>query len=171
MILFRFDIFIINFWKLKMRYFLIAFALFLFIASESRSQGDTLVINLKIGQVEKIAVSEIQKIQFENATGVEEQSRQSNILDVTGNYPNPFKEQTNIEFEIRTPGNIVLIIYDNKGNTIQELECKNCTAGKNTLQWNCLDKYNNKVQSGVYYYEVRFNNEIQSKKMILSDRM
>ena len=131
------------------------------------AQSDSLIIKLKNNQTEKIAVSQIQKIQFENVTAVDEQTKFSNSLTVRENYPNPFKEQTNIEFEIASTGNAEVIIYDNSSNQIQKLVCENCQAGKNTLLWNCTDMKNNRVNSGVYYYEVRFNNEIQSKKMIL----
>jgi flagellar hook assembly protein FlgD len=149
-----------------MRLFLITFALILFIVTESRSQSDTLIINLKSGQVEKIAVSQIHKIQFENITAVAEQSKPSNGLAVIGNYPNPFEEQTSIEFEIASAGYVEVIINDINGNHIQTLKCDNCQTGKNTIQWNCLDKLNNKIRAGVYFYEVRFKNEIQSKKMM-----
>jgi len=84
--------------------------LFLCLSFESNAQGDTLVINLKNSQVEKIAVSQIAKIQFENITAVEEQFKPSNGLAIKGNYPNPFAEQTNIEFEIGSSGNVEVII-------------------------------------------------------------
>ena len=67
---------------------------------ESKAQSDTLVINLKNGNTEKIAVSQIQKIQFENVTSVKEPQTVNSNLQLSGNYPNPFAEQTNIEFEI-----------------------------------------------------------------------
>jgi len=131
------------------------------------AQGDTLVINLKNGQTEKIAVIQIQKIQFENILSVKENPSVIDNLNVEQNYPNPFSEQTSLEFEIVTSGNVEIIIYDNTGTLIQTLKCENCQAGKNSLPWNCLDFNNNRVQSGVYYYEVRFGSEVQAKKMIL----
>jgi len=140
---------------------LIAYSISLF------AQTDTLVIKLKNNQIEKIAVSSIKTIKFENVTSVNEPNQSLSGLAVSGNYPNPFREQTNIEFEIVEPGNVAIMIYDNLGNQIQKLECTNCQVGKNSLQWNCIDKNNNRVQSGTYYYEVRFNSEVLTKKMIL----
>jgi len=134
---------------------------------ESIAQTDTLVINLKNNQVEKIDISQIKMIKFENVVSVDELSQQTRNLTLKGNNPNPFNEQTLIEFEIMKSGNVEIFIYDNAGNQIQKLECNNCTTGKNSILWNCLDKNSNRVPSGVYYYEVRFDNEIQSKKMIL----
>ena len=150
-----------------MKFLILSLVLTLSCIFESIAQSDSLIIKLKNNQTEKIAVSQIKKIQFENVTDVNEQIKQTGNLAISGNYPNPFKELTNIEFEINFPGNVTTIIYDNSGNLVQKLVCENCLVGKNTLLWNCLDKNNNRVQSGVYYYEVQFNNEIQAKKMIM----
>lgn len=150
-----------------MKLLITAFAILIAYSVSVYAQTDTLVIKLKNNQIEKIAVSTIKTIKFENVTSVNEPNQSLSGLAVTGNYPNPFQEQTNIEFEIASIGNVEVIIYDNSGKQIQKLECNNCQIGKNTLPWNCLDKNNNRVESGTYYYEVRFNNEVQSKKMIL----
>lgn len=150
-----------------MKLLITAFAILIAYSVSTYAQTDSLVIKLKNNQIEKIAVSTIKTIKFENVTSVNEPNQSLSGLAVTGNYPNPFQEQTNIEFEIASIGNVEVIIYDNSGKQIQKLECNNCQIGKNTLPWNCLDKNNNRVESGVYYYEVRFNNEVQSKKMIL----
>jgi len=150
-----------------MKIFFICLILSLTLALESKAESDTLIIQMKNGTSEKIDVSQIQKIKFENITAVNEQNKQASILVATGNYPNPFGEQTSIEFEIAMPGNVEVIIYDNTGNQIQKLECDGCQTGKSTLQWNCHDKNNSKVQSGAYFYEVRFGNEVQGRKMIV----
>ena len=150
---------------MKFRLFLIAFG---FAAGiNCYAQSDTLLIKLKNGTVEKIAVSQIKKIQFENVTAGVEDATLNNSLQVMGNYPNPFNEQTNIEFEIETAGEVQITIYDSKGNQIQILECNDCPAGKNALQWNGIDKAGNKASSGVYYYEVRYGKATQTRKMII----
>ena len=150
---------------MKFRLFLIAIG---FAAGiHCYAQSDTLLIKLKNGNVEKIAVSNLKKIQFENVTSAVEDAASNNSLQVKGNYPNPFEENTNIEFEIEAAGEVLITIYDSKGNQIQTLECNDCQAGKNSLQWNGIDKAGNKASSGVYYYEVRYGNATQSRKMIV----
>ncbi|MFC2131086.1 T9SS type A sorting domain-containing protein [Bacteroidota bacterium] len=133
----------------------------------AQAQSDTLLIKMEDGQSEKIAISGIKMIQFENILAVDENLPFNTILRVDGNYPNPFSELTSLEFEITNSGTVEIIIYDNSGNQIQILKCENCQTGRNTLQWNCSDANNNRVQSGVYYYEVRFGTEVQSRKMIV----
>lgn len=150
-----------------MRLLLKAFILLLFYSYGTEAQTDTLVIKLKNNQIEKIAISNISSVKFENVTSVNEPTKKESCLSVKDNYPNPFQEQTNIEFEIAYSGDVVVIIYDNSGKEINKLECNNCQIGKNSLSWNCLDTSHKRVENGVYYYEVRFNNETQSKKMLL----
>ena len=154
---------------MKFRLILIAigFAAGINCYAQSYPQSDTLLIKLKNGTVEKIAVSQIKKIQFENVTAGVEDAVSSNSLQVKGNYPNPFEEKTNIEFEIESAGEVQITIYDSKGNQIQTLERNDCQAGKNSLQWNGIDKAGNKASSGVYYYEVRYGKATQARKMII----
>ncbi|MFA6572066.1 MAG: T9SS type A sorting domain-containing protein [Bacteroidota bacterium] len=150
-----------------MKYILSILIFLLTFNFESKSQSDTLVIHFTNNKEEKIALSQIQKIQFENVTGVQEDKTMIGVLSAKGNYPNPFQELTNIEFEIAVPGNVEVYIFDYIGNMIQKLECANCQAGVNFLQWNCINQNGNQVNSGVYFYEIHLNNEIQSKKMIV----
>ena len=133
----------------------------------SPAQSDTLLIKLKDNKIEKIALSQIQKISFENLTSAPEINKSSSILLTGGNYPNPFSDQTSIEFEIYASGLVVISIFDETGKEIQTLKCESCIAGRNTLQWDCHDLNRNRVQSGTYYYEVRYHNEIQARKMLL----
>jgi flagellar hook assembly protein FlgD len=150
-----------------MRIIIITLFILIAINFSLRAESDTLRINLKNKQVEKIAVSDIKNITFENITSIDEQSILTNGLTVSGNKPNPFANQTQIEFEIGTSGKVDILIYDNSGTRIQNLTCTDCQIGKNSIIWNCLDLNNNPVPSGVYYYEVIFYNEIKYKKMIL----
>ena len=150
-----------------MKLILLAFSLLTLLSFNVVAQSDTLVINFKDGKAEKIPISLIQKMKFENITTVNDNGNIGSQLELKGNYPNPFIELTNIEFEISAIGDVEIIIFNNSGNDINKLKCNNCTPGKNIIQWNCLDKNNNPVQSGVYYYEIRFNREILSKKMIV----
>jgi hypothetical protein len=147
-------------------YIPILIILFFFIVGAS-AQTDTLVIKLKNGQTEKITVSQIKAIKFENITGIEAATSASGNLSVLGNYPNPFDEKTNIEFEITSDGPVSVLIYDINGEQIQKLECTDCLSGKNSLQWDCRDKDNLRVKTGLYYYEVLFKNHSQTRKMVL----
>ncbi|MBI5324007.1 MAG: T9SS type A sorting domain-containing protein [Ignavibacteriae bacterium] len=133
----------------------------------SLAQKDTMFLHLIDNSIITIPVSQIQSMKFDSLTGIDERTYDIKTFTLKGNYPNPFQTHTFLEFELTTSGNVEIIIYNNNGNKIKKLKCDNCQAGKNTLQWNCFDTLGNRVQSGIYYYEVIFNNIIQTKKMIL----
>ena len=99
-----------------------------------------------------------------NFIGIEDRDITKNYLAI---YPNPFSEYTNIEFEMASPGNVEIIIFNQLGNHIQTLKYNNCKAGRNSLQWNCSDKNGIAVPSGIYYCEVIFGKEMLVKKMIV----
>ena len=149
--------------KLLITFLALTFAFWL----NAMSQSDNLLIKLNGGTIDTIAISQLQRIQFENILDVHETASTNVNLRLDGNYPNPFSEQTTLEFEIANSGNVEIIIYDNSGKQIQILNCNDCKAGMNSIQWNCYDQNNNHVQNGIYYYEVRFGSEVQSRKMIV----
>ena len=151
-----------------MKIFLMYFIMTISSCIRANAQSDTLVITKKNSIIERYSVSQIQKIIFENITDVLEHQFINKSLLLTGNYPNPFAEMTNIDFEISSAGNFEVIIFDNSGRQIQILKCENCSSGKNSLLWDGFDLKKNKVQSGIYYYEVCSKNEILSKQMILA---
>ncbi|TAL68101.1 MAG: T9SS type A sorting domain-containing protein [Bacteroidetes bacterium] len=138
----------------------------LFYVSGIYAQSDTLVVKLKDKTV-KIDFSQIEKISFGKEAVISVRDNEANGFSIIGNSPNPFNEHTGIEFEIPSQGNVSVIIYNNTGEQIQKLECLNCRSGKNVLTWNCYDKNNCRVESGIYYYEVQFEQEVQTKKMLL----
>jgi flagellar hook assembly protein FlgD len=122
---------------------------------------------MKDNRIEKISLSNIKKIQFGDATSVKEGNKSVNGIKIQGNYPNPFSNHTKIEFEIEQSGEVEILIFNTNGQIIQTLKCENCLAGKNSLYWNCMDKEDKIVPNGIYYYEVRFNNESLTKIMFL----
>jgi len=99
-----------------------------------------------------------------NISGIEDTDLAKSHLSI---YPNPFSLYTNIEFEMASPGNVEIIIFNQLGIHIQTLKNNSCTAGRNSLQWNCSDKNGIAVPGGIYYCKVLFGKEMLIKKMIV----
>ena len=132
-----------------------------------KAQSDTLLIHFTNSKIEKIAMSNIQKIRFENLTSVDDATVSSKRLEIVGNSPNPFAEITNIEFEIKQEGNVLILIYNNRGEMIRVLQCNECSAGRNSIAWDGNDNLNMRVNTGLYYYEIRYNNQFETRKMLM----
>lgn len=100
-------------------------------------------------------------ITYYNPIGVE-----GNLLPVefclSQNFPNPFNASTKISYEIPKQGNVMLVVYDILGRVITVLVNKELKAGKYEAFWNASN-----YASGIYFYMIRYNDIIQSKKMVL----
>jgi len=79
------------------------------------------------------------------------------------NYPNPFNPSTKINYQLPKAGYVSLIIYDILGRQILTLVNEFKSEGKYSANFNA-----NKLASGVYIYQLRSNNFISTKKMILT---
>ena len=78
------------------------------------------------------------------------------------NYPNPFNSSTKIQYSIPQISNIVLKIFDVLGNKVETLVSEEKPVGTYEITW-----YAEGLPSGVYFYQLKAGNFIETKKMIL----
>ena len=81
------------------------------------------------------------------------------------NFPNPFNPTTTISFEIPVISYTEIIIYDLLGCEVATLVDKKLTQGKYSAVWDGRDKYGRQVSTGIYIYQLRAGNIIETKKM------
>jgi flagellar hook assembly protein FlgD len=80
------------------------------------------------------------------------------------NYPNPFNPSTTIEFSLpEDVSNVKLSIYNALGERVAELVNSSLAAGRYQYQWNAKN-----VATGMYIYELRTDNFVAVKKMVLT---
>jgi len=85
------------------------------------------------------------------------------------NYPNPFNPTTTIEFNIKKPGIVKLVVYDVLGNEIETLVDEHKQTGTYEITW-----YAKNLPSGVYFYRLQAlptgrqaGSFVETKKMVL----
>lgn len=78
------------------------------------------------------------------------------------NYPNPFNPSTVIEFSLAKSAKVELNIYNILGQKISTLTNKNLDAGIHKYQFN-----GSSLTSGIYFYEIKANENRRVKKMSL----
>ena len=101
-------------------------------------------------------------------TGVEENTTQPVKFALAQNYPNPFNPSTSISYEISKPANISIIVYNINGQKVKTLVSNKQTAGINSVTWNATNDFGEKVVSGVYFYQLKVDNDIvATRKMML----
>jgi len=84
-----------------------------------------------------------------------------------GNYPNPFNPETTIAFSLATAGKVEIDIYNIKGSKVKTLVNERRSAGNHQVIWDGKDDNDRNVGSGIYFYQMRANAFVTTKKMIL----
>lgn len=85
-----------------------------------------------------------------------------NSVKVYQNYPNPFNPETNISFELPRSAFVELAVYDITGRKVQTLTAQDYRLGTYTIPFNAQG-----LSSGIYFYRLRINDEVITKKMTL----
>ena len=120
-------------------------------------------------------LSETVNLNFSFATADAAESSEHTILPAIyslQNYPNPFNPATTISYDysnlnVKETADAEIVIYNTKGQRIRNFVC-NQNSGRSSIYWNGTDNFNNKVSSGIYFYNLIINNQIVvSKKMNL----
>ncbi len=102
-----------------------------------------------------------------DSTGDDRRDDLVNIFELEQNYPNPFNNRTSFRIKSTSSGNAKVMIYNVLGQKIKELFSGMIPAGITSLVWDGTDNFGNGVASGPYFYQVIFNNKIETKKMLL----
>jgi len=79
------------------------------------------------------------------------------------NYPNPFNPRTIIKYSLGKEGHVQLVIFDALGQKIEEFVNTIQQAGEYSIDFNASG-----ISSGVYFYQLRSDGLVQTKKMIIT---
>lgn len=82
------------------------------------------------------------------------------------NYPNPFNPTTMIKYSVVNSGNVSLKIYDVLGNEVATLVNEEKLPGIYEVEFQSAVS-NQQLASGIYFYQLRAGDFVQTKKMIL----
>ncbi len=78
------------------------------------------------------------------------------------NFPNPFNPKTVIGYQLPVTGNVTLKVYDVLGKEVATLVDELRNAGSYEIEFN-----GSNYASGIYFYQLKVNNFITTKKMML----
>ena len=85
-----------------------------------------------------------------------------NTFALLQNYPNPFNPVKKISYQLPIGSNVTLKIYDVLGNEIETLVNKEQNSGSYEVEFDA-----SKLTSGVYFYQFKSDNYLETRKMIL----
>ena len=82
-------------------------------------------------------------------------------------YPNPFNPVTTLRYDLPEDGFVNITIYDMMGRQVRTLVNQTQDAGYRSVIWNATNDFGKPVSAGVYLYQIRAGEFVQTKKMVL----
>ncbi|MDP2207881.1 MAG: MBG domain-containing protein, partial [Bacteroidota bacterium] len=76
------------------------------------------------------------------------------VFALQQNYPNPFNPSTEIRFDLPKDSYVRIAVYDIIGREVTVLVNEEMSAGYQSLVWNAINQYGNKLGTGVYFYRI-----------------
>jgi len=113
-----------------------------------------------------MALDNIQ-ITYEGSNSDADDTSKPLTTGLKGNYPNPFNPSTTINFEMAREGQVVIDVYNIKGQKVKTLVNGERGAGSHTIVWDGNDADGRAVSSGVYFYRLNVGEYSAVKKMLL----
>ena len=88
-------------------------------------------------------------------------------FSLSQNYPNPFNLQTEIEYALPKDSHVTLQIYNVQGQLVRTLVDEDQGPGYHKILWDGRDSVVEEVASGIYFYQIKAREFVQSKRMVL----
>jgi hypothetical protein len=83
------------------------------------------------------------------------------------NYPNPFNPTTTLRFDLPDISDVTLTIYNMLGQRVRTFNMNDTSAGYHSIKWDATNDYGDPVGAGVYLYQLRANQFVKTRKMVL----
>jgi len=80
-----------------------------------------------------------------------------------GNYPNPLRHFTTINYSVKRPAAISISIYNIRGQLVKDLFYGYRQSGDFSVDWNATDTSGKQVPEGIYLYRMRGDGHSQSR--------
>ena len=102
-------------------------------------------------------------VRINPVTSIEEKNLHTELsFELLQNYPNPFNTSTTISYSISKESKVKVIVFDVLGREIKTLLEKDLQPGHYEINFDASD-----VTSGIYFYRVQSDLNVNTKKMIL----
>jgi len=100
-------------------------------------------------------------------TGIEDRESIVFSYSLSQNYPNPFNPTTTIQYELPQRSDVRISIYDLLGKQVVILISESQDAGYKSVIWDATNDQGQPVSAGVYFYQIKAGDFVQTREMIL----
>ena len=88
-------------------------------------------------------------------------------FSLSQNYPNPFNPITTIQYDLPEASNVQIAIFDLLGRQVTTIINRFEEPGYKQVIWNATNSHGQPVGAGVYFYQIRAEEFVQTRKMVL----
>lgn len=110
-------------------------------------------------------------IEISTTTKVERETNTVAAFSLEQNFPNPFNPTTVISWQLAVSSYVTLKVYDLLGNKIATLVNEEQSQGKYSVIFDATNNQQlttNSLPSGIYFYQLRTDKFIETKKFVLA---
>lgn len=86
-----------------------------------------------------------------------------------GNFPNPVRAATRIDFTLAVPGEVRITVHDVQGREVRELRAGRRPAGHHALEWDGRDGRGARCAAGSYFYRLEVDGYSLTRRLTLVD--
>jgi len=90
----------------------------------------------------------------------------SRSYELIRNYPNPFHDVTNIQYQLQQGGEVTIIIYDMLGRAVKTFAPERQRPGIYHALWNGTNNSGQKVRSGIYFLRLTTPELTVTRKLV-----
>jgi hypothetical protein len=123
----------------------------------------TAQLTLDCNQVGSLNSIALRGFNYESVfTGVKNETPATKMNLLSQNYPNPFAESTTITWQLPKDAHVILKVYDFTGREVKTLVDCEQAKGEHKVNFDATG-----LPAGVYFFQLRVNGRIETKKMII----
>jgi hypothetical protein len=90
------------------------------------------------------------------------------VAGLAQNRPNPFNPRTTIAFDLTSPHDVTLQVFDLSGRLVRILlDNEHVGSGRREVVWNACDDAGRQLASGAYFYRLDAGGRVETKRMML----
>ena len=115
----------------------------------------------RLSNIPNSTVVSVELLDYLVITGIKDALNPQSFY-LSQNYPNPFNPSTSINYQIPKQGKVTLKIFDVLGKEVASLINEHQNAGRYKVNFDA-----SMLPSGIYFYQLKVNDFISIKKMVL----
>jgi hypothetical protein len=116
---------------------------------------------------QEVVIDEFTFVPEGGSAGIPTDVRISGVSRLSAAKPNPFRDETEIGYNMKKGGMAEIIVYDVLGRSIRSLFSGFAGAGDHSVVWDGRDSRGKRVAPGAYLFQLRTDDVVETRKFVL----